>query len=218
MDEFPPSSPKKRELPERAKVDQPRPEVNEKRVEKVVTGKVTRRKRSQGRQLKEIFLGAAQYVTMDVLIPAAKDMLYDAGSQGLKQMLFGEDHYRHRGRSRSRHSEYPQLTNYTRYSRHDDRPPYPPADRDRRDRKRRANHNFDDIVLATRAEGEEIIARLYDVLEKYEVATVADLYEMVGLTSDYTDEKWGWYELNRPQVRHIVGGYLLDLPRPEPLN
>jgi hypothetical protein len=82
----------------------------------------------------------------------------------------------------------------------------------------RAKHDFDEIVLDQRAEAEEVIDRLYDVVNKYEQATVADLYDLVGLSSTHTDHKWGWTDLRGAGVSRIRDGYLLDLPDPEPLD
>jgi hypothetical protein len=82
----------------------------------------------------------------------------------------------------------------------------------------RAKHDFDEIVLDQRSEAEEVIDRLYDVVNKYEQATVADLYDLVGLSSNHTDHKWGWTDLRGSGVSRIRDGYLLDLPDPEPLD
>ena len=81
-----------------------------------------------------------------------------------------------------------------------------------------AKHDFDEIVLDQRAEAEEVIDRLYDVVSRYESATVADLYDLVGLPSTHTDHKWGWTDLRGAGVSRIRDGYLLDLPDPEPLD
>jgi hypothetical protein len=85
-------------------------------------------------------------------------------------------------------------------------------------RQARSRHNFDEIVLDQRAEAEEVIDRLFDVVNRYESATVADLYELVGLSSTHTDNNWGWTDLTGAGVSRIRGGYLLDLPEPEPFE
>ena len=82
----------------------------------------------------------------------------------------------------------------------------------------RANHDFDEIVLATRAEAEEVIDNLFALVDSYDTATVADLYGMVGQTGSYTDEKWGWSDLRGTSISRVKGGYLLDLPRPQYLD
>ena len=210
-----------REIPERARVDTPKA-----RVDRVISGDVRRRKKSLSKRFKELYFGSDsrsvwQYVALDVIIPATKDLLADIATQGVERMLFGDDHHygrrggRMRGRGISR-----DYTSYSRYtSPRDDRPPFPLGyNRRELTRQARVNHDFDDIILNTRAEAEEIIDRLFDLIEKYESATVADLYEMLGLTSQYTDDKWGWTDIRGSTVRRIREGYLLDLPRPKPLD
>ena len=85
-------------------------------------------------------------------------------------------------------------------------------------RRAKATHNFDEIILATRHEAEEVIDRLFDLISRYETATVADLYELVGEDRSYTDDKWGWTDIRGAGVQRVRNGYLLNLPRPEPLD
>ena len=86
-------------------------------------------------------------------------------------------------------------------------------------RRSRANHNFDEIVLKTRVDAEEVIDNLFMLVGKYESASVADLYEMLGIEGvPYTDDKWGWTDLRGANVTRVSNGYLLDLPKPEPLD
>lgn len=185
----------------------------EKKVEKVVVGKVTRRKKPLGKRFSETFVGGdAQtvwtYVLNDVMVPAAKDMVADAVSQGIEKMLFGES----RGRSRGATVAGAAYTSYNRISTQAKAAAGP-----RRDisHKARANHDFDEIILDTRAEAQEVLDQLFTLISDYDVATVADLYEMVGQTGTFTDEKWGWVDMRGAGVSRIKGGYLLNLPRPE---
>lgn len=85
-------------------------------------------------------------------------------------------------------------------------------------RQARAQHNFDEIVLQSRTEAEEVVDRLFEVVSRYGSASVADLYELVGLSSTHTDNKWGWDDLQGAGVSRVRGGFLLDLPEPEPLG
>jgi len=82
----------------------------------------------------------------------------------------------------------------------------------------RKHHDFDEIVLATRAEATEVIDRLFDLVSKYEQASVSDLYDLVGLEATYADEKWGWRDVRGAGAVRVGGGYLLDLPKPEQLD
>jgi hypothetical protein len=79
-------------------------------------------------------------------------------------------------------------------------------------------HDFDEIVLSSRREAEDVIDRLFDLVGQYGSATVSDLYELVGLPSTHTDNKWGWEDARGAGVTRVRNGYLLDLPEPEPLT
>lgn len=63
-----------------------------------------------------------------------------------------------------------------------------------------------------------VLEVLSDLAERYEVATVADLYDAAGLSSDYTDRKWGWTDLRDAQIVRVRTGYLIQLPPPVPLS
>lgn len=203
--EFPPNSKKAQER------DEP------KRVERVTSADAVRRKKSLGRQFRETFVGgdaktALHYVIYNVLIPAAKDSISDAVASGIEKWLFGESRG---GKRRGGPSSGAQgYVSYNRMGPADDRPPMPRSI----SRRARARHDFDDIVLANRTEAEEVIDRLFDLVSRYEAATVADLYELTGLDSSHTDNKWGWTDMRGANVTRVrTGGYLLDLPDPEPL-
>lgn len=217
VDEFPGNSRRERNAPE--------PKEDPKKIEAVVTGDVVRRKKPLGKRLIETFFGGdsktvGHYVLMDVILPAAKDTFADAVSQAIERMLFGEARSSSR-RTGARPSGTSGYTSYNRFS--TSKPGGTPPWRDREDpkeisRQSRARHDFDEIILATRVEAEEVIDRLFDLVSRYEEATIADLYELVGITANFTDEKWGWTDIRGAGVTRIRNGYLLDLPRPEPLK
>ena len=213
MENYPSNSHKAKDGQKKEKQARPEP----KKIEKVVEGRVFRRKKPLGKRFAETFVGGDAkgvwgYVVMDVLIPAAKDMVSDAVSQGVEKMLFGEVR---RGRSTAHSRSSSSYTNYTRYSSPIHRREEP---RERMSRRARSNHDFDEIVLETRVEAEEVIDGLFALISQYETATVADLYELLGESGNFQDEKWGWMDMRGAGVSRIKNGYLLDLPRPEPLD
>lgn len=206
--DFPPNS-------VRAKMESSEPETPEdKKVEPVVKGEVTRRKKPLGRRFHDTFLGGdargtANYVIFSVLIPAAKDMLVEAGAQGIERLVYGESKRGVRRTAATGTIQYP----YNRPGA-SDRPP--PAQLSRRARVR---HDFDEIILQTRGEAEEVLDRMFDLLSRYDSVSVADLYELTGVQSAHTDQKWGWTDLRGSSARLTrSGGYLLDLPEPIPLG
>ena len=195
---------------------------DEKKLEKVVTGKVRKQKRGLGKRVSEVMLeddtkSVGSYIFYDVLIPSAKDLISEMVGGGIEMLLFGE----RRGRTTrggGRHSGR-AVTSYGSY--------FNPGNgsRDPRDRGRdisragRTKHDFDEIVIDTRGEAEEVLALLVDMTIDYGMATVGDLYDLVGITSNFTDNKYGWTELRSANIiRARGGGYIINLPRPRPLD
>jgi hypothetical protein len=195
------------------------PKPAEKKVEKVVTGAVIQRKKSFGSKLRDTFIGdsrsVGQYIVSDVVVPAAKEVLHDVVNSYMDRML-GLDRgpvRRSRGVSRPHTGRVNYATNSSirRDPREDDR------DRRRSDPKRRSN-DYEEIILETRVEAEEVIDRMRERLEEYGQVSVADLYDMCDVTSVFTDNKWGWDDLDAARARYTRDGYLLDLPRPIALD
>lgn len=178
--------------------------------DKVVEGVVKQRKPSLASRLVHDFVAEDggsvwQYVVMEVLLPAAKNTISDVVSQGIERLLYGDARPTRSGSNRP---------GYTNYSSRAVRSSAPIADpRPQLSRQARAAHDFDEVIIQSRAEAETVIDRLRDLIDQYEVATVSDLYDLVGLTGEFTDDKWGWYDLRSATVRAIRGGYLLSLPR-----
>lgn len=201
----------------------PQAKPTEKKVTQVTENEVVRRKKPVGKRLSETFIGGDArsvwaFVTLDILVPAAKDAIADMVSQGAERMIFGET--RSSGRRSTRRGEGPHIA-YNKYSGGGSRRLGPPDDRHRHEmsKRARASHDFDEIILGTRVEAEEVLERLTDLVDRYETATVADLYDLVGITGTFTDDKWGWTDLHTATVARVRhGGFLLDLPRPEPLD
>lgn len=217
MDDYPSNSRKSRE----PKVEKKLPEP-EKRTEKIVEGEVIRRKKPLGRRFTEIFFsgdgrGVISYIMLDVLLPAAKDTIADVVSQGIERMLFGEARSSSR-RTGHRPSGSSGYVSYNRYSSQASGGGRREDPRNEISRRARATHDFDEIILDSRAAAEEVIGRMFDVVSRYETCTVADLYEMVGIKTEFTDDRWGWTDIRGAGVTRVRNGYLLDLPRPEPLD
>lgn len=191
-------------------------ETEPKKVEKIILNDVTRRRKPLSKRFMETFVGGdaksvGQYVLFDVVIPAMKDTIADVVSQAIERMLFGEARSTSR-RTGVRPSGSGGFINYNRISsnrREEERPSL---------RRGRSVHDLDDLVLNTRPEAEAVIGQMFDIISKYEQVTIADLYELVGITGEPIDHKWGWTDLRGSGIVRIKDGYLLDLPKPEPIS
>ncbi len=62
-----------------------------------------------------------------------------------------------------------------------DQPPHPPP---------RNRHATPELIVSSKSEGDLVIERLVDIIDTYEVASVADLYDLLGLPNSYIDNKW----------------------------
>jgi hypothetical protein len=207
MDTFPPNSKKA--------VD---PAPAPKRVEQVTSAEAVRRRRRLGRQFSHTFFGgdahtALEYMIGNVILPSVKEMMVEAASSGFERLIYGEARPR-RGAPQANplgHFAYNRVGQQGPPG----RAPQPAAI----SRQARARHSFDDIIINSRQEAEEVLDRLYDLLSKYESASVADLYDLVGIASQHTDYKWGWTNLRGAGVGRVRGGgYLFELPEPQPLG
>jgi hypothetical protein len=157
---------------------------------------------------------------MEVLVPALKDMIVDGGREVIELIVLGDR--RPRGSSGYRRA-HPGPTRYDGYSRPVGQ--YASTAPWKRDEPRnvsdrgRAMFDFGEIVIESRGEAEQVIDTLIEIVEQYGQATVSDLYGLVGITSAYTEQKYGWTTLQGANVQHVRGGgYLLVLPKPDPLD
>lgn len=216
MEEFPSNS---RNRAKTAKVEKNEP----KKIEKAIVGEVILRKKPLGKRFLDTFFGGdAQgvvgYVLMDVLVPAIKDVIVDAVSTGVERIIFGESSRAPSRRGGYRPGGSSGYVQYNRYSSPTSFSAHRREDPREISRRARATHDFDEIILATRVEAQEVLDRLFDLISQYEQATVSDLYELVGISANYADENWGWVDIRGTGITRIRSGYLLDLPRPELLN
>ena len=181
------------------------------KVEKVIEGKVVTRKRSVFQRVGEAMTGeetgegVLYYVLMDVFVPAAKTMISDIVSQGVDRALFGDARPRSRSDRPSGYISYNRMTG--------GKPQFNQVTS-----RARASHDFNELIMASRGEAEDVLDGLRELIAQYKVATVADFYDLAGITSEFTDEDWGWTDLRSAMVRHTRGGYMITLPRTHALD
>lgn len=185
--------------------------LEDKKVEKVVKGKVKTKKKSgiqklTGNIISEDAKSVKSYILMDVLVPAVKDAIEDIVTNGIHMLLRGEASPRYKGGSGVSKISYNKVydSKDRRYSRSESRA--------------RIGYNFDDIVLETRGEAEEVLSSMDDLIERYGIVSVADMYELVGIIANYTDNKYGWTSLRSAEAVRVRDGYLLKLPKVCPID
>lgn len=202
-----------------AKKNKPGEEKPEKNLERVTTGEVIIRKKGVGRKFREIFVqtdfsSLAKYVTYDVAIPAAKNFVWDVLTKGGQRILFGES-------GRPRNFGSPQEPRY-QYQSPIRRQYHDVVSREvssiLRQGYKPAHRSQDDIVLSTRSEADALLEQLNDIIDTYDKASVADMYEILGVKADFTDNDWGWRYLGNVRIREFRDGFLVDFPPAEPIT
>lgn len=172
----------------------------EKKVEKIIQGSVKTRKKPLGKRIRDVFINEDKetlrgFIIMDVLVPEIKEMI----RQTVDVVLFGEASSR--GRSPKKESKIQYNSIY--------------SNKKPQTRSERANvKDINDLIFESRGEAEEVLSNLVDFTVDYDVATVADLYDLVGITGSFTDNKYGWTDLSSSSVTRIREGYVLNLPKP----
>lgn len=183
------------------------------KIQKVITGNAIKQKKSFVDKFAETFFGddaktVIQYVVWDVMIPAAKNTISDMVQTGVEMLLFGKTYG-----SRTRRDRDKSFVSYgSFYSRG--------GDREKRSSRRggRATSKFENVVLETREEAEEVLSAMVELVDLYNVVSVADLYALIGEESDYTDDRYGWTSVSRARVDRVRDGYMIVLPRPMPIE
>ena len=180
-----------------------------KRAEKVVRGKV-KTKKNEIRKLTDIFISedvvnVKSYILMDVLVPSIKKAIYDIVVNSLDMSLFG-------GRSGSKRSTAERVSyrDYGAASRRDDRS-YGST-------RTTSGYSYDDIVLETRGEAEAVLSRMDELMDEYQIVRVADLYDLVGITGEYTDNNYGWTNIRNASIERVRDGYRIKMPRALPIR
>lgn len=197
------------------------PQEEREEVKKVVSGKVVQQKKSLGRKISDAFTGDdAQsimgYVIFDVVIPAGKDMLFDAVKEGFQRALYGD------APGRSSHTSYSSplaRNNNTPYNRASSNDWVPGGSQRTVSSSGRRNHKFEEVILETRGEAELVCEELIELIQKYGSATVADFYSLIGTTGEFTDTQHGWVDVRDiGQPKRLRNGWVMSLGKTEELR
>lgn len=184
------------------------PIENLKRVDKITTGAINTKKKSEIRKFADVFLeedvqAIKSHIKNDIVIPQLKRLLYNIG-EGVLNAAFGGP--RDKSRSTADKVSYDRYYNGGR------------DDRRRDDNRSRSRFDYDEITFANRGDAEEVLDRLDEMIEQYTMARVGDIYDMVGRSCDYTAYNYGWTSLRGARVVRYGSDYALDLPPIKPLR
>lgn len=187
-------------------------ETEKKKVNKVVKGQVGIKKKSLGQKAGEALLsdeagGIGSYIFSDVLIPAIKDTLADMAMSAINMAFYGDT----RG---TRTNRYKGSNIYRGEVRSYENCYVNGHGIDRRDRGR-DRYDLDNITFSSRGDAEEVLDVMIDLIDRYDMATVGDLYDLIGEQTRTKDFNYGWTQLGGARIRPYGRGYVLELPRVE---
>lgn len=202
MAEYPANSHRSKELATEGRSE-------ERKVQKVVSGKVTTKK-NEVRKLTDIFISedarnVKSYICMDVLVPAIKKAISDIVTDGIDMILYG-------GSGSGRKTKPSNNVSYRNYYES------PRNSMPSRNDPQRSRFDYDDIVFESRGEAELVREQMVDMIERYGFVTVADMYDMADLTSPYTSNKYGWTNIRSAEAVRVRDGYILKLPKAMPID
>lgn len=180
--------------------------IPEKKIEKVVTGAVKTKKKSDIRRFADIFISedvanVKSYILWDIIVPAVKD-----GIEDIVHMLLRGD----AGRNR-KHTPASKVS-YGGFYKNEER-------RDYSSNRVRNGFDYDDIIFNNRGDAEAVLSAMDDIIDQFGVVSVGDLYDLAEITTtNYAINKYGWTDIRGANVVAVRGGYMLKLPRALPLN
>lgn len=180
------------------------------RLKPIVKDGVVSTKKSALKKMTEKFIeddakDIKDYILLDIVVPGIKNTILDI----IQMAFFGEVSRDRRNRydsdRRRRDSSRVSYSSYYRGSSYD-------SSR-RRDRRYDSDDSVDykNIVLRERRDAEDVISKMRERIEEYGSASIADLFDLIDVTSSYTDNNWGWTDDRDIGIRRVTDGYLIDV-------
>ena len=186
--------------------------VEKKKVEKVIAG-TAKRKPDPARKFTSLFApgdmsSIKEYIVMDIVVPAVKKMVSEVVRNGIDMLMWGES-----GRSKNYNGSSDKVSYRSYYGSNDNNRNSNSSTRTR------SVFDYDNIVIPTRQEAEEVIRKMDEIIEVYQTVSVADLYDLCGITDhNYMNAKYGWMNIRTAEAVRVHNGYILKLPRAMPLD
>lgn len=196
----------------------PAKDLPEKNVEAVVTTEVTVRKRRwYQRAANSVFKTDMKTISENVLggiiAPAIKNTVVEAIQTTVEKAILGEV------RSNRNIGFRGSMLNHVNYAAASMQKPPGSTVQGTVVPNVRPHNDFSDYLIGSRMQAEQVVLELDKLIGIYGLATKSDLKGLLGISSEYTDNKWGWYSMAGADVRgNAARGYTLELPDPQPIN
>lgn len=177
-------------------------DISEKKLKKVVDGKVKKKSKFAELFIAEDVKDVKSYILKEVLIPEIKSALCDVATDGIQMILYGTSR-----RDRKKHGDKVSYSSY-----------YSTNRRDSNLSNVGNGYSYGHIIVPSRESAEEILATMDEILERYTIVTVADVFDLIGVTGNYTDNNYGWTSLRTASIVRVRDGYEISLPKAMPVK
>ena len=175
----------------------------------VKSGKAKVKKPSTASKFAKMFLSedarsTKDYVIEDVLVPKAKDLITSILKSIVDTLFYG----RGGGGSSSRsNSSYVSYRDYGSSRKEE-----------RRSGTYRSQPMFSDIIFDNPQDATEVLARMEEIIDRYRIATVGNLYDLAGLKVPFTAENYGWADFKNAKVVKTADGFVIKTPPCMPID
>ena len=179
-----------------------------KKVEKAIQGTAKVKKSNELRKITDIFISedianVKSYIVMDVLIPTIKKAVSDIVKNGIDMILYGSV-------SPMRSNSTANRISYSKY--------YDDNRNTVRDSRAKSGFRSDDIIFDNRGEAEIVLSKMDEIIDTYGIVTIADFYDLAGVTGDYTTNNYGWTNIRNAEVVRVRDGYIIKMPKAMPID
>lgn len=182
---------------------------SELKIKRVATGRVKKQsllKKFSRYIIADSIESAKEKTLGDIIIPGVKTLLFDTLTDLLDIILFGGN-----GAPMGRYS--PNLkrtrlgtTSYDKYY------STKTTGNGARNSYRDIPYDPDEIILDTRAQANEALSELNSIIMRYGQASIAHFYDIVGVTGEWTDNRYGWTSLRGAAIKPVREGFVIILP------
>lgn len=196
--------------PDTPEKNNPKPSIS-----KPVTTNVVVKKESEAKRLGKKFFSedantVGSHVVESVVIPSLQKLLSDAVKGAIDWLIYG-----------SKGIKSPSGVGTISYGSYYNRSGYvnpTPVYTNPMLNNKPTLYSVNDIIIADRGEAEEVLLRMKESINSYGMVSVGDFYDLVGQRANFTDQKWGWFDLRTADIIRVEGGFCIRFPKVQPIE
>lgn len=185
--------------------NQQSPNTDRPKFEKIISGEAKTRKRSGLLKMSDVFIAediqtVKKNIFTDVVVPSIKAVIVDIVTNGIQMFMYGGDAV---ARNRAPGTKYAYGSNYN--SLNQTKPVQ---------KTTYTGYGYEDPIVMNRGDAERILQEMSEIIREYGQASIADLYDLCGITGRQTDMNYGWTEMPGARSIRVPEGYVIQMPRP----